>query len=84
MDIFNGLHKNTIYLGVFVFTVGMQIIIVQFGGEFTSTHALSLTQWIYCAGIASISLPLGTVAPEGVPPALTSYSYKALCCDKSR
>jgi len=61
MNIFSGVFTNTIFIGVLIFTLGMQYIIVQFGGEFTSTHALNSQQWGYCFAIAAMGLPLGFV-----------------------
>jgi len=79
MNIFENFFTNTIFIGVLFFTVGMQFIIVQFGGEFTSTHALTPQQWGYSFGIAALGLPLGFLlrlikvpeaesAPTGAPP----------------
>jgi len=61
MNIFSGVFTNTIFIGVLFFTIGMQFIIVEFGGEFTSTHSLTTEQWGYCFGIAALGLPLGYV-----------------------
>jgi Ca2+-transporting ATPase len=77
LNVFSGFFSNTIFLSVFVFTLLMQWLIIQFGGEFASTTPLSLDHWILCLGLSSLSLPLAfllklipvkePVAPAVVP-----------------
>jgi len=42
-----------------VFTIVMQFLIIEFGGEFTSTESLNLNEWLFCIGIGSLGLPVG-------------------------
>jgi len=60
-NIFSGLWKNHTCMGILVFTMLMQIMMVELGGEFTSTYPLSLVQWGICVGIGAISLPVGVL-----------------------
>jgi len=61
MNVFSGLLTNPIFLAVMVFTVAMQYLIVQYGGEFTATHPLTTDQWLACLGLGAVSLPYGFV-----------------------
>jgi len=44
-----------------VFTLVLQFVLVQFGGSFAGTVALSAADWSICVGIAAITLPVGTI-----------------------
>lgn len=44
-----------------LFTLVMQYIIIQFGGEFTSTTPLTLNEWLLCIFIGSLGLPVGAL-----------------------
>ncbi len=59
LNVFEGIFNNSIFLIVMVFTVSVQVLIVQFGGEFASTHALSSGQWVGCLLIAALTIPIG-------------------------
>eukprot|EP01087_Luapelamoeba_hula_P022590 TRINITY_DN813_c0_g1_i1.p2 TRINITY_DN813_c0_g1~~TRINITY_DN813_c0_g1_i1.p2 ORF type:complete len:988 (-),score=216.19 TRINITY_DN813_c0_g1_i1:69-3032(-) len=59
MNVFSGFFTNRIFLAVLAFTVAAQYLIVEFGGEFTSTHSLTSSQWLACVGLGFISLPYG-------------------------
>jgi Ca2+ transporting ATPase len=59
LNIFSGLATNFIYIGVSVFQVGMQIIIVQFGDRVFGCKALSTEQFLICVGLGALSLPVG-------------------------
>eukprot|EP01091_Cochliopodium_minus_P014751 TRINITY_DN505_c0_g1_i1.p1 TRINITY_DN505_c0_g1~~TRINITY_DN505_c0_g1_i1.p1 ORF type:complete len:1009 (-),score=313.19 TRINITY_DN505_c0_g1_i1:89-3070(-) len=59
LNVFVGLFGNTIFVGVLIFTVTVQILIVQFAGRFASCVPLSFTQWVACVFIGSSSVPVG-------------------------
>jgi Ca2+-transporting ATPase len=59
LNIFKGLMTNTIFLAVMGFTLFVQFLIVQFGGDFSQTRELSLEQWLACAAIGAASIPYG-------------------------
>lgn len=46
-------------MGIVFITIVFQFIIVQFGGEFSQTQALTVGQWFSCIGIGFLSLPVG-------------------------
>jgi hypothetical protein len=59
MNIFKGLFKSPLFLGILLFTVVAQYGIVEFGGDFVRTTPLTQEQWIKCVLLGSLSLPLG-------------------------
>lgn len=59
MDVFKGLAANPLFLAIMAFTVAMQYVLVEFGGEFIRTSSLSEEQWIKCILLGSVSLTLG-------------------------
>eukprot|EP01119_Soliformovum_irregulare_P015406 TRINITY_DN4331_c0_g2_i2.p1 TRINITY_DN4331_c0_g2~~TRINITY_DN4331_c0_g2_i2.p1 ORF type:complete len:354 (-),score=133.06 TRINITY_DN4331_c0_g2_i2:60-1121(-) len=58
-NMFSGIHRNYIFLGVIFITVTVQSLIVQFGGEWTETVPLNAYQWMFSVGVGALSLPLG-------------------------
>lgn len=59
---FSGLLTNKIFLAVMVFTVVVQALIVQFGGEITSTIPLDCDGWMYSIVVGAICIPYGIVS----------------------
>jgi P-type Ca2+ transporter type 2C len=61
-DVFNplrSLHDSPMFLGVILFTIFAQWLIVEFGGDFTQTTPLTLREWRITASFGAFSLPLG-------------------------
>jgi len=58
-DIFKGISRNPMFIGIAIATVLVQVFFVQFGGSFTQTEPLPLNLWIISVAAASLSLPLG-------------------------
>jgi magnesium-transporting ATPase (P-type) len=61
MNVFKGLYKSPLFLGILLFTVVAQYGIVEFGGDFVRTTHLTQDQWIKCVLLGALSLPLGGV-----------------------
>jgi hypothetical protein len=61
VNVFRGIHKNPIFVGVVVLTVSMQAFLVQVGGSFVQTAPLNGTQWITTILLGAIALPVGFV-----------------------
>jgi len=57
--VFKGLHKNSVFVGVILATIGTQIILINFGGAFVKTSPISLMQWGITVGLGAISLLVG-------------------------
>ncbi|KAH9304952.1 hypothetical protein KI387_009356, partial [Taxus chinensis] len=60
-NIFRGLHKNRLFIGIIAITLVLQVIIVEFLQKFAKTTRLKPTQWIICIVIGIISWPLAAI-----------------------
>ncbi|XP_031251206.1 calcium-transporting ATPase 8, plasma membrane-type-like [Pistacia vera] len=60
-NIFRGITKNHLFMGIVALTVVLQIIIVEFLGKFTSTVRLNWKHWIISVVIGFISWPLAFI-----------------------
>eukprot|EP01133_Synstelium_polycarpum_P008414 gene8414-9896_t len=59
LNCFKGIHKSYLFIGVMVGTISVQILLVQFGGDFFGTRPLDIYQWIFCVVIGAGSLIWG-------------------------
>jgi Ca2+-transporting ATPase len=59
VNVFSGLHKNAIFPAVVVITIGLQILIVEVGGKFTSTTGLTIEHWGWSILMGFGSTPIG-------------------------
>ncbi|KAK4754923.1 hypothetical protein SAY87_008680 [Trapa incisa] len=57
-NVFSGVTKNHLFMGIVGLTLVLQVIIIEFLGKFTSTVRLNWKQWIVSIVIAVISWPL--------------------------
>jgi Ca2+-transporting ATPase len=60
-NIFKGVTKNFLFMGIVAFTVVLQVIIVEFLGKFTTTTRLNWKQWLISVVIGVIGWPLAVV-----------------------
>ncbi|PNX76605.1 calcium-transporting ATPase plasma membrane-type-like protein, partial [Trifolium pratense] len=60
-NIFKGVTKNYLFMGIVGFTVVLQVIIVEFLGKFTTTTRLNWKQWLISVVIGFIGWPLAVV-----------------------
>ncbi|KAJ1439835.1 P-type ATPase [Sesbania bispinosa] len=60
-NIFKGVTRNYLFMGIVGLTVVLQIIIIEFLGKFTSTVRLNWKQWLISVIIGLISWPLAVV-----------------------
>ncbi|KAF9618615.1 hypothetical protein IFM89_002310 [Coptis chinensis] len=60
-NVFKGIHKNKLFLGIIAITLILQVIMVEFLKKFANTERLNWAQWGTCIGIASVSWPIGWV-----------------------
>ena len=58
-NIYSDMFKNNIFLGVTVVTVGLQVMLIEVGGEFMKTSPLNLNQWLWSVGFGLMSFPIG-------------------------
>ena len=59
INIFKDFFSNSIFVGILIFTLVMQFLLIQFGGEFVSTTPLNLNEWLFCIGVGALGLPVG-------------------------
>eukprot|EP00002_Diphylleia_rotans_P007462 TRINITY_DN169_c0_g6_i1.p1 TRINITY_DN169_c0_g6~~TRINITY_DN169_c0_g6_i1.p1 ORF type:complete len:975 (-),score=213.50 TRINITY_DN169_c0_g6_i1:176-3100(-) len=60
VNVLHGFTRNPIFGVILIVIIGIQIIVVQFGGAFASTTPLTAREWLACSAIASINLPYGS------------------------
>ena len=60
-NVFKGLHKNKLFLGIIGITIILQVVMVEFLKKFADTERLDWGQWGACIGIAAASWPIGWV-----------------------
>ncbi|KAI3760123.1 hypothetical protein L1987_50513 [Smallanthus sonchifolius] len=58
-NIFEGIHKNRLFVGIIGITIILQIVMVEFLKNFADTERLNGVQWGICVGIAALSWPIG-------------------------
>nr|XP_043619549.1 calcium-transporting ATPase 8, plasma membrane-type-like [Erigeron canadensis]XP_043619550.1 calcium-transporting ATPase 8, plasma membrane-type-like [Erigeron canadensis] len=61
MNVFKGVTKNRLFMGIVALTVVLQVLIVMFLGKFTTTVRLSWQLWLASIVIGIISWPLAVV-----------------------
>jgi len=60
-NVFKGVQKNRLFIGIVALTLILQIVIVEFLGKFTTTTKLNWWQWLVSIGIAFIGWPLAAL-----------------------
>ncbi|XP_039155440.1 putative calcium-transporting ATPase 13, plasma membrane-type isoform X2 [Eucalyptus grandis] len=74
-NVFEGIHKSKLFLGMVLVTVILQVAMVEFLKWFTDTERLSWGLWGTCVGISALSWPIGW-AVKFIPVSDTSiFSY---------
>ncbi|KAH6761116.1 ATPase E1-E2 type family protein / haloacid dehalogenase-like hydrolase family protein [Perilla frutescens var. frutescens] len=63
-NIFKGVTKNKLFLGIVGITVVLQVIMVEFLKKFANTERLNIEQWAACIGVAALSWPIGEYTSE--------------------
>ncbi|KAL8262076.1 hypothetical protein R6Q59_026125 [Mikania micrantha] len=58
-NIFEGVHKNRLFVGIIGITLLLQIVMVEFLKNFADTERLNVVQWGICVAIAALSWPIG-------------------------
>jgi magnesium-transporting ATPase (P-type) len=61
LNCFEGIETNPIFIGVTIFSIGCQIMLVEVGGAWVSTSPLSLYQWLITIALGAISVPVGVL-----------------------
>lgn len=58
-NVFKGIHKNKLFLGITGITIVLQVMMVEFLNKFAHTERLDWKQWGVCVGIAAFSWLIG-------------------------
>ncbi|KAM7527232.1 hypothetical protein LguiB_030642 [Lonicera macranthoides] len=58
-NVFAGIHKNRLFLGIVGVTIILQVVMVEFLKNFAGTEKLNWWQWVVCIAIAALSWPIG-------------------------
>ncbi|XP_030519911.2 putative calcium-transporting ATPase 13, plasma membrane-type [Rhodamnia argentea] len=74
-NVFEGIHKNKLFLGIILVTVVLQVVMVEFLKRFANTERLSWGQWGACIGIAAASWPIAWVVKCLPVPDTPIFSY---------
>jgi Ca2+-transporting ATPase len=61
VNMFSGLSGNYTFFFVSVFTIGMQIFLVEVAGLFMRTSPLTPVQWLITVALGAIGLPVGVL-----------------------
>ncbi|KAL1222633.1 putative calcium-transporting ATPase 13, plasma membrane-type [Cardamine amara subsp. amara] len=74
-NVFKGLHKNRLFIGIIVVTVVLQVVMVEFLKRFADTERLNWGQWGVCVAIAAASWPIGWLVKSVPVPERHFFSY---------
>ncbi|XP_054820712.1 putative calcium-transporting ATPase 13, plasma membrane-type [Prosopis cineraria] len=58
-NVFKGIHRNKLFLGMIGITIVLQVLMVEFLKKFANTERLNWEQWGACILMAAISWPIG-------------------------
>ncbi|XP_019196763.1 PREDICTED: calcium-transporting ATPase 9, plasma membrane-type-like isoform X2 [Ipomoea nil] len=87
MDVFEGVMKNHLFVGIVATTFILQIVIIEFLGKFTSTVRLDFKQWLISLGVGIVSWPLailGKLIPVPKTPLANAFLKPYRRCISSR
>ncbi|CAA3023726.1 calcium-transporting ATPase 12, plasma membrane-type-like [Olea europaea var. sylvestris] len=60
-NVFSGIHKNGLFLGIIGITLILQVVMVEFLKKFADTVRLNWGQWGICILLAAFTWPLGWI-----------------------
>ncbi|EEF44149.1 cation-transporting atpase plant, putative [Ricinus communis] len=79
LNVFDGITKNHLFMGIVAVTLVLQVIIIEFIGKFTSTVRLNWKQWVISLVIAFISWPLALVGKLIPVPETPLHKFFSRC-----
>ncbi|GAB2226384.1 hypothetical protein Drorol1_Dr00022188 [Drosera rotundifolia] len=77
-NIFEGLHRNILFVGIVGATIILQVVMVEFLEKFANTERLNGQQWGFCILIGVASWPIGwsiKFIPVGEQPFLSLFTH---------
>ena len=66
-NVFKGFFNNTLFLLIILFTIGVQCVLVQYGGQSVRTAPLTWEQHAMCIAIGFFSLFQGVIIKAVMP-----------------
>ncbi|KAF3975399.1 hypothetical protein CMV_001330 [Castanea mollissima] len=60
-NVFKGIHRNKLFLGIIAITIVLQVVMVEFLKKFAGTERLNWGQWAKCIGFGIVSWPIGWI-----------------------
>nr|XP_010917644.2 calcium-transporting ATPase 7, plasma membrane-type [Elaeis guineensis] len=78
-NVFDGIHRNKLFLGIVGVTLILQVMMVELLKRFAGTERLGWGQWGICAGIAAISWPIAWIV-KCIPVSSTPISKLLARC----
>ncbi|CAA2972167.1 calcium-transporting ATPase 13, plasma membrane-type [Olea europaea subsp. europaea] len=82
-NVFEGIHRNKLFLGIIGITIILQVVMVEFLKKFADTERLNWSQWGFCVGVSAGSWPIGWVikcVPVSRKPIFSYVNWKMLSC----
>ncbi|CAA3029179.1 calcium-transporting ATPase 12, plasma membrane-type-like [Olea europaea subsp. europaea] len=74
-NVFKGIHKNGLFLGIIAVTLILQVVMVEFLKKFADTVSLNWVQWGICILLAAFTWPLGWIVKCIPVPKMPFLSY---------
>uniref|UniRef100_A0A5B6Z008 Calcium-transporting ATPase n=1 Tax=Davidia involucrata TaxID=16924 RepID=A0A5B6Z008_DAVIN len=74
-NVFKGIHKNRLFLGIVGITIVLQVMMVEFLKKFADTVRLNWGQWGTCIVLAALSWPIGFLVKFIPVPSKPFLSY---------
>ncbi|GKV43757.1 hypothetical protein SLEP1_g51009 [Rubroshorea leprosula] len=74
-NVFEGIHKNKLFLGIVGMTIVLQVLMVEFLKRFAGTERLNWGQWGACIAMAVVSWPIGWIVKCIPVPERPIFSY---------
>jgi Ca2+-transporting ATPase len=82
-NVFQGIHRNYLFVSIIGITVFFQVIIVTFLNKFAETTDLAIKWWGLCVGIGAVALPLAVLikcVPVPKKPLLEISCFPSKAC----
>ncbi|XVF63030.1 hypothetical protein PTKIN_Ptkin09bG0056000 [Pterospermum kingtungense] len=74
-NVFKGIHKNKLFMGIIAITIVLQVVMVEFLKRFADTERLDWGQWGACIAIAAMAWPIGWAVKFIPVPEEPIFSY---------
>ncbi|OWM71614.1 putative calcium-transporting ATPase 13, plasma membrane-type [Punica granatum] len=74
-NVFEGIHRNKLFVGIIFITIVLQAVMVEFLKRFADTERLTWGQWGVCISIGAVSWPIGFIVKFIPVPETPIFSY---------